>query len=47
MQFCFWSLAAPDVGGFEAAGNHVSKLYGPKKEEEKGDRKRIRKRTRG
>lgn len=47
MQFCFWSLAAPDVGGSKAAGDHMSGLCGPKKEEEKGDRKRMRKRTRG
>lgn len=31
----------------EAAGDHVLGLYGPKEEEEKGDRKRMRKRTRG
>lgn len=47
MLCCFWSWAAPDVGGCEAASNHMSGLYEPKKEEEKGDRKRMRKRTRG
>lgn len=46
MLFCFWSSAVVACG-FEAAGNHMSGLYGPKKEEEKGDRKRMRKRTRG
>lgn len=53
MLFLFSELRCYDVCGFaaaaaaEASGDHVSGLYGPKEGEEKGDRKRMGKRTRG